>query len=276
MLAEGRGSEVLGAGRPSGVGRRGGWASPAGRPRRGSGGRPTAAAPGRASAPTSRRRPSSAPSPTARRPCRTAPASARRARSRTATRAARSARPGGRPARGWWRTRPRRRPTRWRRTVPSTAPRSRTRSGSAPWPVSNMPYGAIDGWWSPERPGTSPATVHLVPWNACTPTMPASSDVRTTRPWPVRGPLVQRGQHPEGAVHAGDEVGDRHADLGRLGGPGDRHQAALALGDLVVAGPASPPGPSWPNPVIESTTSPGLSSCSRSTGKPSRSSTPTR
>ena len=53
-------------------------------------------------------------------------------------------------------------------------------------PVANMPYGAIDGWWSPERPGTSPATVHLVPWNACTPTMPASSEVRTTRPRPVR------------------------------------------------------------------------------------------
>ena len=52
-------------------------------------------------------------------------------------------------------------------------------------PVANMPYGAIDGWWSPESPGTSPATVHLVPWNACTPIIPASSDVRTTRPRPV-------------------------------------------------------------------------------------------
>ncbi len=49
-----------------------------------------------------------------------------------------------------------------------------------------MPYGAIDGWWSPASPGTSPATVHRVPWKACTPTIPASSDVRTTRPRPVR------------------------------------------------------------------------------------------
>ena len=53
-------------------------------------------------------------------------------------------------------------------------------------PVANMPYGAIDGWWSPASPGTSPATVQRVPWNACTPTTPASSDVRTTRPTPVR------------------------------------------------------------------------------------------
>jgi hypothetical protein len=52
--------------------------------------------------------------------------------------------------------------------------------------VANMPYGAIDGWWSPASPGTSPATVQRVPWNACTPTMPASSEVRTTRPRPVR------------------------------------------------------------------------------------------
>ena len=49
--------------------------------------------------------------------------------------------------------------------------------------------------------------------------------------------LVQRGQHAEGAVHAGEQVGDRDAHLGRLRGAGDRHQAALALGDLVVARP---------------------------------------
>ena len=48
--------------------------------------------------------------------------------------------------------------------------------------------------------------------------------------------LVQGGQHAVRAVHAGDQVGDRHPDLGRLLGAGDRHQPALALGDLVVAG----------------------------------------
>ena len=69
---------------------------------------------------------------------------------------------------------------------------------------------------APESPGTSPATVHRVPWNACTPTTPASSEVRTTRPRPVRVALVQRRQHAVRAVHAGQQVRDRHADLGRL------------------------------------------------------------
>ena len=50
-------------------------------------------------------------------------------------------------------------------------------------------------------------------------------------------PLVECGEHAAGAVHAGDQVRDRHADLGRLGGAGDRHQPALALGDLVITGP---------------------------------------
>ena len=49
-----------------------------------------------------------------------------------------------------------------------------------------MPYGAMAGWCDPLRPGTSPAMVQRVPWKACTPTMPASSEVRTTRPRPVR------------------------------------------------------------------------------------------
>ncbi len=52
--------------------------------------------------------------------------------------------------------------------------------------VANAPYGAMVGWWLPMARGTSPATVHRVPWNACTPTIAASSDVRTTVPCPVR------------------------------------------------------------------------------------------
>ena len=48
------------------------------------------------------------------------------------------------------------------------------------------PYGAIEGWWGPDIPGTSLATVQRVPWKACTPTTLASSEVRTTRPRPVR------------------------------------------------------------------------------------------
>ena len=102
--------------------------------------------------------------------------------------------------------------------------------------VSNMPYGAIEGWWSPDRPGTSPATVHLVPWKACTPTMPASSDVRTTRPRPVRVRSCSAASTPKAPFMPAMQVGDRDADLGRLRGARDRHQTALALGDLVVAG----------------------------------------
>ena len=50
----------------------------------------------------------------------------------------------------------------------------------------NRPYGAIEGWWLPCAWPTLPATVHAVPWNACTPTIAASSEVRTTWPRPVR------------------------------------------------------------------------------------------
>src|SRR5699024_6853077 len=50
--------------------------------------------------------------------------------------------------------------------------------------------------------------------------------------------LVQRGDDPVRAVHAGEQVGDGDADLRRLlrVGSGDAHQPGLALGDLVVAG----------------------------------------
>ena len=51
------------------------------------------------------------------------------------------------------------------------------------------------------------------------------------------GPFGEGGEDADRAVHPRDQVGDRHADLGGLLGAGDRHQAALALGDLVVARP---------------------------------------
>ena len=54
---------------------------------------------------------------------------------------------------------------------------------SAQW---NRPYGAIDTWWLPWARPTSPATVQRVDWKACTPTVAASSEVRTTVPLPVR------------------------------------------------------------------------------------------
>jgi hypothetical protein len=48
---------------------------------------------------------------------------------------------------------------------------------------------------------------------------------------------VQRGEHAVGAIHAGEQVGDRHADALRVvgSGAGQGHQPRLALGDLVVA-----------------------------------------
>jgi hypothetical protein len=50
---------------------------------------------------------------------------------------------------------------------------------------------------------------------------------------------VQRRDGSIGAVHAGQQVTDRHADPHRLAiaGAGQRHDACLALGDLVIAGP---------------------------------------
>ena len=103
------------------------------------------------------------------------------------------------------------------------------------------PYGAIDGWWLPADRPTSPATVQRVPWKACTPTTDASSEVRTTRAHARPVAFVERGDDAVGAVHPGQQVGDRHADALRVVGPGagERHEAGLALGDLVVAGAAA-------------------------------------
>ena len=49
---------------------------------------------------------------------------------------------------------------------------------------------------------------------------------------------MQRGHHAVRAVHPGEQVADRYADPLRVvgSGAGERHQAGLALGDLVVAG----------------------------------------
>ena len=51
-------------------------------------------------------------------------------------------------------------------------------------------------------------------------------------------PLVQRGDHAVGAVHPGEQIGDRRANAGGLVGicPGQAHQSGLTLGDLVVSG----------------------------------------
>ncbi len=48
--------------------------------------------------------------------------------------------------------------------------------------------------------------------------------------------FVQRGDHAVRAIHAGHDVSHRHTDPGRLigAGSGHRHDAGLALGDLVI------------------------------------------
>ena len=109
---------------------------------------------------------------------------------------------------------------------------------SAQW---KSPYGQIDGWWLPWARPTSPATVYRVPWKACTPTIAASSDVRTTCPRPVRDRSCSAATHPVRAVHTGEQVADGDADTLRVvrSRAGQRHQAALALGDLVVPRPAA-------------------------------------
>ena len=67
----------------------------------------------------------------------------------------------------------------------------------------------------------------------------------------------QRGEDRAGRVHAGEEVGHRHADLLRSAAgqvvalAGDAHQPAQALDHEVVARAGRGTGPSWPKPVIE-------------------------
>lgn len=53
--------------------------------------------------------------------------------------------------------------------------------------------------------------------------------------------LAQCGEDAERAVHAGEQVGDRNAHALNVIGPrtGERHEARLTLGDLVVARPAA-------------------------------------
>ena len=69
---------------------------------------------------------------------------------------------------------------------------------------------------------------------------PAGRDRPPLRP--VALAADQRGQDADRPEHPGHDVADRHADLGRrapvrVGGAGDRHQAARGLDDEVVAGP---------------------------------------
>ena len=149
--------------------------------------------------------------------------------------------PVARPARGWWPC-PRppgrgRRPSQSRATDPRSRPRSaRSRRGSGTGRRERSTGGGCPARGRPRRPRSSGC-----PGRRARRPRAASSDVRTTVPRPVRSPLVQRGEHAVRAVHPGEQVGDRDADPLRVLGPGagQRHEAGLALGDLVVAGPAT-------------------------------------
>ncbi len=158
-----------------------------------------------------------------------APSSTAITRSRWATRSALVASPsasGSSP-----------KPAHSRRHSPSLPTLSCT-APSAQW---NSPYGQIDGWWLPWR------ARHLAGHRVAGPLERVHPDDRReqARPdhLPATGPLPleQGGEDAVGAVHPGEQVPDRNPDPLRIVRPraGQRHQAALALGDLVVPGPAS-------------------------------------
>ena len=115
----------------------------------------------------------------------------------------------------------RRRPARGRRRRPATAGRCRRRPGSCRRRPGTTPYGAIAGWWLPLACGTSPATVHRVPWKAWTPTIAASSEVRTTVPRPVRSRAARAVATPKAPFIPASRSAIGYADLGGVRpGPG--------------------------------------------------------
>ena len=116
-----------------------------------------------------------------------------------------------------------------------------TLSCTAPSAQWKSPYGQIDGWWLPcARPDLAGHGVARCPGRRARRRSPRAATCGRPGPAGAR-PLVQRGEHAVGAVHPGEQVADRHADTLRVvrSGPGQRHEAAFALGDLVVARPAA-------------------------------------
>ena len=196
------------------------------------------AAPGSASGPTRRPRRGCAPCRPARRPRRAGPAGARRPSRR---------RPPRRPR---WCARARR-PGRALVSSPGVAgsmpnpshrrfhrPSLPTAICTAPSRQWNRPYGAMRrvvvalraADLAGHRPARALEGVH--------PDDRRQQGGAHDLPAPGGRPLVQRGDDAVRAVHPGEQVADRYADPLRVvgTGAGERHQAGLALGDLVVAG----------------------------------------
>ena len=93
--------------------------------------------------------------------------------------------------------------------------------------------------------------VHRTAWKSRKVIIASRSDTRTHWPTPVRCPLVQRDHDPDRQLVAGGRVGHgdsgAHRALARQ--PGDAHQPAGALDDL-VDGALLAAGPSCPYPEM--------------------------
>ena len=188
---------------------------------------------------------------------------------RRSPRSRRSARRGGPPARGWWRSagRPASSPTAAAKRPPQPLGAARP-PGSAPVPVANMPVRrdrrvvrAGDArHLAAEQPAGALEGVHADhARRAATCGRPARGRCGCARA--ARPPRRTRRFIPASRSAIGTP------DLGRLLGAGHRHQPALALRDLVVAG-----APRLRAVVAEAgdrqpITRPGLSSCSRVDGE---------
>src|SRR5215217_1405324 len=135
----------------------------------------------------------------------------------------------------------------------------------------------MDGWWLPCAWPTLPATVHAVPWNACTPTIAASSEVRTTWPRPVRSRSISAASTPYAPYMPASR-----SPIGtptRCGSSGPEPVSDMRPPSpwAIWSYPARPPsGPSWPKPLIARVTRRGFSSARTSVPNPSRASVPGR
>ena len=103
------------------------------------------------------------------------------------------------------------------------------------------------GWALPSRSGALPDTNAFCAWLTRPASVAPRIETSTRWPAPACGTGIalapdERAEQPDGTEQPGQDVADRHADLGRaaavdIGGAGDRHQPADGLDDEVVAGP---------------------------------------
>ena len=122
-----------------------------------------------------------------------------------------------------------------------------TATAIAPSAVSNVSYGTMFGWALPSRPGALPDTNAFCAWLTRLASVAPRIETSTRWPAPAPGPAsrsrpTSAPSNPTAPEQPGQDVADRHADLGRaaavgVGGAGDRHQPADGLDDEVVAGP---------------------------------------